>query len=155
MTQAMTERTYRAAHPDDAAICIDIRGRTRENAFSVEDLLALGISVDTWRESIESGAVPGYVCCVDARVIGYCFADAQTGEILVLAVLPEHEGAGVGRSLLTRVVDDFRERGFHRLFLACSADPAVRSYGFYRNLGWVPTGERDEAGDDILERFLR
>ena len=53
----MTERTYRAAHPDDAAIAIDIRGRTRENTFSADDLLALGISVERWRESIESGAV--------------------------------------------------------------------------------------------------
>lgn len=151
----MTRRTYRVARPDDAAICIDIRGRTRENAFSADALLALGISAQTWRDAIESGAIPGYVCCVDDQVIGYCFADAQTGEILVLAVLPEHEGLGVGRTLLQRVVDALRERGFHRLFLACSADPASRSYGFYRKLGWTPTGERDDAGDDILEQFLQ
>ncbi|WP_150609840.1 GNAT family N-acetyltransferase [Pandoraea cepalis] len=151
----MTQRTYRAACPEDAAICIEIRGRTRENAFSAEALLALGISVQTWCDIIESGAVLGNVCCVDDQVIGYCFADAQTGEILVLAVLPEHEGLGVGRALLQRVVDALLERGFHRLFLACSADPASRSYGFYRKLGWTPTGERDDAGDDILEHFLR
>lgn len=150
----MTEKIFRAARPGDAAICIDIRGRTRENAFSTDDLAALGITAETWRESIESGAVPGYVYCVDDKVVGYCFGDAETGEILVLAVLPEHEGAGVGRALLERVVDDFRGRGFQRLFLACSSDPAVRSYGFYRKLGWTPTGERDEANDDILERFL-
>lgn len=150
----MTERVYRAAHPDDAPVCIDIRGRTRENAFSVDELLALGISAETWREAIERGTVPGYVCCVDDQVVGYCFADAFTGEVLVLALLPEHEGAGVGRALLQRVVNDFRKRGFNRLYLSCSADPAVRSYGFYRHLGWIPTGQRDEAGDDILERLL-
>lgn len=151
----MTHRSYRAARPDDAAICIDIRGRTRENAFSADALLALGISAQTWHDAIESGAVPGYVCCVDDQVIGYCFSDAPTGEILVLAVLPEHEGLGVGRALLQRVVDALRTQGFHRLFLACSADPASRSYGFYRKLGWTPTGERDDAGDDILEHFLQ
>ncbi|WP_271408098.1 GNAT family N-acetyltransferase [Pseudomonas sp. Q1-7] len=147
----MSTRTFRKAVPTDAPTCIDIRARTRENAFSEEELRALGITVDTWSEGIRDGSSPGYVCCVDDQMIGYCFGDRDTGEIVVLALLPEFEGQGIGRALLQRVVDDFRAAGFQRLFLGCSADAAVRSYGFYRHLGWVSTGELDEIGDEILE----
>ncbi|MER2177626.1 MAG: GNAT family N-acetyltransferase, partial [Stenotrophomonas maltophilia] len=27
----------------------------------------------------------------------------------------------------------------------------VRSHGFYRHLGWRPTGEIDSLGDEVLE----
>ncbi|MCY1431979.1 Acetyltransferase (GNAT) family protein [compost metagenome] len=69
----------------------------------------------------------------------------------MLALLPAYEGQGTGKRLLQMVVDHLRELGFERLFLACSSDPSVRSYGFYRYLGWKPTGEQDEAGDEILQ----
>lgn len=150
----MTDFMYRKAVPQDAAACIAIRGRTRENAFSEAQLRALGITVDTWGAGIADGSCPGYVCCAGGAIAGYCFGERDTGEIVVLALLPEYEGAGVGKTLLRLVVDDFRARGFVKLFLGCSTDPAVRSHGFYRHLGWTPTGERDAAGDDILELRL-
>lgn len=153
---AMTSmsQTYRKAVPDDAAACIEIRGRTRENAFSEEQLNALGITVDTWREGIRDGSAPGYVCCVDEAVVGYCFADRESGEILVLALLPAYERAGIGRRLLQLMVQELRAHGFTKLFLGCSTDPATRSYGFYRHLGWQSTGQLDAAGDEILELVM-
>ena len=53
--------------------------------------------------------------------------------------------------LLDLMVADLRARGFERLFLGCSADPRVRSHGFYRHLGWRSTGTVDAAGDEVLE----
>lgn len=147
----MSTISFRKAVPADAATCIEIRALTRENAFSEEQLRALGITVDTWSEGIRDGSAPGYVCCVDDRMIGYCFGDRDSGEVVVLALLPGFEGKGIGKQLLQLVVDDFRATGFKRLFLGCSTDAAARSYGFYRHLGWVSTGELDDAGDEILE----
>ncbi|MCF7751390.1 GNAT family N-acetyltransferase [Bacillus subtilis subsp. subtilis] len=145
---------YRLAVPSDAATCIALRGRTRENAFSAEQLAALGITEESWADGIAQGALPGHVAEVDARMIGYCFGDRDSGEIIVLALLPDWEGKGIGRALLARVVEDFRGRGFRRLFLGCAADPAVRSHGFYRHLGWTPTGEIDALGDEVLALHL-
>lgn len=145
---------YRPALPADALACIDLRGRTRENAFSAAQLEALGITVDSWSQGIREGDLPGHVGIVGEQIVGYCFGERASGEILVLALLPEHEGTGMGRQLLQRVVDDFKAWGWDRLFLGCSDDPMVRSHGFYRHLGWRPTGARDAAGDEILELRL-
>lgn len=145
---------YRRAVPEDAERCVDIRGRTRENAFSADQLRELGITPGTWAEGIRDGSFPGHVCSVGGTMVGYCFGDRDSGEIVVLALLPEYENRGIGKSLLQRVIDDFRTAGRQRLFLGCSADPAARSHGFYRHLGWKPTGERDGLGDEVLELLL-
>jgi ribosomal protein S18 acetylase RimI-like enzyme len=142
---------YRRAIPDDTPACIVLRGRTRENAFSVERLAEAGVTLESWRSAVADGSLPGHVATLDGEIVGYCFGECETGEIAVLALLPAHEGQGVGRTLLALVVAEFKGLGFDRLFLSCSSDPAVRSYGFYRHLGWRSTGRFDDRGDEILE----
>src|SRR5262245_36824384 len=103
---------------------------TRQNAISVERLAAMGITVESWAEDIRAGVVPGHVCLCDERVVGYCFAARSSGEVVVLALLPEFEHQGIGKTLLHLVAQDLRDPGFRRLFLGCSPDPTTRSYGF-------------------------
>ncbi|MFD4837461.1 GNAT family N-acetyltransferase [Achromobacter sp. NPDC058515] len=145
--------SYRAARPEDVAACIDIRGKTRENAFSAEDLAAVGVTLESWSAAVADGSLPGYVATSGGRIAGYCYGDLSTGEIVVLALLPEYEGAGVGKTLLNLVVRVLKEQGFDRVFLGCASDPRVRSYGFYRHLGWRSTGTFDLANDEVLEFF--
>ena len=95
-----------------------------------------------------------YVCIEQERTVGYCCADRNTGEVVVLALLPAWEGRGIGKKLLAMVVTDLANLGFRRLFLGCSSDPKVRSYGFYRHLGWKSTGSFDANDDEVLELFL-
>jgi putative acetyltransferase len=140
-----------AARAADAAEFVRIRGLTRENAVSAERLAALGITVETWAADIVSGVLIGYVARRGDEIDGYCFGDTRTGELVVLALLPDAEGHGVGRTLLERVVQALADAGHRRLFLGCSKDPKVRSHGFYRHLGWRPTGQVDGNDDEILE----
>ena len=142
--------TYRQAIPEDTPACLDLRGRTRENAFSVAELEALGITLESWQAGIADGSLSGYVALVDGELAGYCIGDRDTGEIAVLALLPAYEGRGIGKALLALMVEEFKGLGFQRLFLGCSPDPQARSHGFYRHLGWKPTGEFDAAGDVVL-----
>jgi L-amino acid N-acyltransferase YncA len=146
--------TYRRAAPSDIAACIELRGKTRENAVSVERLRTLGVTHASWSAEVASGDLPGYVCEDEGRIVGYVFADKQSGEIVVLALLPEWEARGIGKKLLGMIVADFAQLGFQRLFLGCSSDPKVRSYGFYRHLGWKSTGTFDANNDEVLELFL-
>ena len=144
----------RPAVPADAAACVRLRGLTRENAISEERLRSMGITAASWAHDIECGALPGFVGEAGGRMLGYCFGARDTGEVVVLALLPEAEGQGLGRQLLGRVVDELRGLGHRRLFLGSSADPACRAHGFYRHLGWHSTGTVDRWGDEVLELLL-
>lgn len=147
----MQNLTFSPGLAKDTPAYIDLRGKTRQNAIDQERLAELGITAESWGEMIASGNLPGQVCHQDGKLIGYCFGDRESGEIVVLALLPEAEGLGIGKALLDRVMAELRAAGHARLFLGCSSDPASRSYGFYRYLGWTSTGETDQYGDEVLE----
>ncbi|OYO25768.1 GNAT family N-acetyltransferase [Janthinobacterium sp. PC23-8] len=151
MTTSFPTLTFQAALAQDAAAFITLRGQTRQNAVSAERLAEFGITAESWAEMMRSGNLPGYTCHTDGVLAGYCFGDRETGEIIVLALLPAVENRGAGKTLLNLVMQDLRAHGHERLFLGCSSDPASRSHGFYRHLGWTATGETDAHGDEVLE----
>jgi ribosomal protein S18 acetylase RimI-like enzyme len=142
---------FKPAPPDFAPEYVLLRGLTRENAISEDRLRELGITAESWAQDIRSGELQGIVAFSDQQMVGYCFGNSRSGEVVVLAVHPAFEGQGIGRRLLTLVVELLHSHGHERLFLGCSSDPAVRSYGFYRHLGWRSTGTVDERGDELLE----
>jgi len=141
----------RPALPSDAPECVRLRGMTRENAVSAERLASIGITAQSWAQDIEAGRLPGWVATDADELIGYCFGDSTTGEVVVLALLPACEGQGLGRKLLALVTEHLNSLGHRTLFLGCAADPKVRSHGFYRHLGWRSTGSIDRYGDEVLE----
>ena len=143
--------SFRLAIPQEIASCIVIRGRTRENAVPAARLADLGITESSWSGQVRQGELLGFVAEEDAVLVGYCFGNVASGEIVVLALLAAYEGRGLGRQLLTMTVDRLKLLGHSRLFLGCSDDPSHRSHGFYRRLGWRPTGQRDGFGDEVLE----
>ncbi|MBM3521852.1 MAG: GNAT family N-acetyltransferase [Alphaproteobacteria bacterium] len=146
---------FKTAPPDLAAEYIRLRSMTRENGVSEERLRALGITATTWANDILSKELQGFVAQSNGELAGYCFGNTKTGEFVVLAVKPVFEGQGIGRHLLSLVVDQLKLRGHKRLFLGCSSDPSVRSYGFYRHLGWLSTGAAEQRGDEVLELLLQ
>lgn len=143
----------RPATADDVPACVELRGRTRENAIPVDRLAAMGITAESWSADVGGGLLPGYVCVDREAIVGYCFGDVATGEVVVLALLPDYEDRGIGKRLLRRMVDHLAQSGHSRLYLGCSADPRTRSHGFYRHLGWRSTGSTDSNGDEVLELF--
>jgi len=146
---------FRPARPEDAVECVVLRGQTQENAVSRERLESMGITAQSWAEDIRTGELPGHVCRVQGRMVGYGFGSRSDGEVVVLALLPPFEARGIGKELLRRVCSDLIAQGHERLFLGCSSDPKSRSHGFYRHLGWRSTGAFDARGDEILEYVPR
>ncbi len=142
---------YRTAPADLSAEYIKLRGLTRENPITSNALRSLGITAESWAKDIRVGRTRGFIALSGGQVVGYGFGDSDTGEILVLAVLPAHEGLGIGQRLLSLLVELLKTLGHNRLFLGCSPDPTVRSFGFYRRLGWRSTGTLDAHGDEVLE----
>ena len=142
---------FRETEPADLEGLFSVRARTKENAFSREQLAALGITPESTAKGLASGWLKSCVCSDAAQLVGFCSGDGRTGEILVLAVLPQYEHRGIGTGLLTRIVERLRSVGCKNIWLAASSDAKSRAYGFYRSRGWRPSGDRDERGDEILE----
>ncbi|MFC7367145.1 GNAT family N-acetyltransferase [Vreelandella zhaodongensis] len=142
---------YRKTQSDDVSALFEVRGKTRENPISIQQLAQMGITHAAIVAGFESGEWFGWVCVSQERVVGFCTADMATGEVLVLAVLADFEGKGVGKQLLGNVVDQLQRSGANPIWLAADSNAGVRAHGFYRQLGWVPTGEVLENGDEILE----
>jgi ribosomal protein S18 acetylase RimI-like enzyme len=143
---------YRYTVSSDTSECLAVRGRTRENALSIADLVKYGVTPQSISQMLESGRLVGHVCTAAGSIVGFCSGDKQTGEIGVVAVLPDYEDQGIGKQLLSLVAKDLKSAGHKRLFLFCNANPTGRSHGFYRHLGWKPSGKLDpNNGDEELE----
>lgn len=141
----------RAAEGDDLKICNEIRGKTRDNPLTQEQLRSIGVTEEKWREYLDTNQIIGNVYECDGQVVGFCFADTQSGEVLVLAILAGYDNRGIGKKLLQDMIQKMHGLGHNKLWLGASPDPAIRAHGFYRHLGWVPTGRFDKNQDEILE----
>lgn len=123
-----------------------VRLRTRENALTIEELRVLGItpeSVETWL----TGSTSGWLCeTATNEVVGFCMADRSTGELLVIALLPEYEGRGIGGKLMQCAESWLAQSGCTRAWLTTDLDQTLRAHGFYLHRGWT---------DWKLERGLR
>ena len=126
---------FRETVPGDIEELFSVRSRTRENAFSKARLAELGITPEPTAQAMAGGQIKGWVCVHESRVVGFCSGDRRSGEVLVLAVLPDYEGRGVGTTLLARVVEWLRCASADVPWLAASPDRSTRAYGFYRSLG--------------------
>ena len=145
------EPRLREMVPDDSRRCFHIRARTRENALSEEQLREwYGLTPDSLAASF-GDTLRGWVHEHDGEVVGFAMGDATEGEVTVIALLPEHEGRGVGKALLDRVTGWLLEQDCAIPWLLTTADPALRAYGFYRAQGWRATGEVNEHGEERFE----
>lgn len=147
----MTALQYRKTQRNDVEAQFDVRSKTRENPISKARLAGMGVTPASMVEGLESGELCGWVCLNDTSVVGFCTGHIATGEVLVLAVLPAFEGRGIGKQLLGRVVEDLQQAGANLIWLSADSNSAVRAHGFYRQLGWLPSGEVLDNGDEILE----
>lgn len=149
----MAALQYRKTRNTDVEALFDVRGKTRENPIPKARLAEMGITPASMIEGLESGELLGWVCLSDSSVVGFCTGHIATGEVLVLAVLPAFEGQGIGKQLLSRVVADLQQAGANRIWLSADSNSAVRAHGFYRRMGWRPSGEVLANGDEILELY--
>lgn len=142
---------FREIGPDDAGALFAVRTATRENRLSREDLAARGITEQTvWNRL--AGSFRGWLCEDDGSVVGFAMGDGATGELEVIAVLPEHEGRGIGMRLIELVETWLAYRGWRELWLYTDPDPTLRAYGFYRARGWVDAGLK--GGNRVMKKRL-
>jgi ribosomal-protein-alanine acetyltransferase len=125
--------SIRPARVADVARITPIERRCFSDPWSVaafEDVFRfpLGLSLVAER----NGEIGGYL--VARAVVG-------EGEIMNLAVAPEHRGAGLGRRLLEAGLTALAERGVHQVFLEVRAGNAA-ARALYQRQGFLPVGRR-------------
>ena len=127
---------FRDITHDDIPALFAVRIATRENALSLEELAVLGITVESVRDMMKT-THRGWLCEVDGTMVGFAMGNGKTGEMWVVAVLPEFEARGIGAKLIALVEDWLWSLGWKELWLTTDIDTALRAYGFYVKLGWT------------------
>jgi len=127
---------FRDVVPLDVPALFYVRTRTRENAYTLEQLHALGITPQSVTQRL-AASFKGWLCTSAGQVVGFSMADRATGELWVIAVLPQHEGRGIGGRLMMLAEEWLWASGRSRAWLTTDVDPALRAYGFYRHRGWT------------------
>jgi ribosomal-protein-alanine N-acetyltransferase len=114
-------------------------------------------SSDELASSIAQPATVGWVVEEHGRVVGHILTAAacDAGEVILLAVHPEHRRRGLARDLLGAAMSQWAERGVREAWLEVRADnePAI---ALYRGLGWTDHGVRRRYYRDGTDaRLLR
>ena len=141
----------RVANANDVSAMFDVRLSTHENKVTRESLLNdWGITEATVAEALDQERTIAWVAEVGTVIAGFTIADRTSGEILVLAVRPEHEGLSIGKDLLHAACTWLFDNGQESVHLFANPDPSIRAYGFYRYLGWMTTGKMDRGDEEML-----
>ncbi|MEM7002212.1 MAG: GNAT family N-acetyltransferase [Pseudomonadota bacterium] len=121
--------------PADIPALFVVRPQTRENAMTVDELAAIGVTPATIGTAI-AGPQKGWLFEQAGEVGGFAMGDASQAELTVMAMLPHFEGQGIGGRLLTQVEGWLAEEGCSRIWLTTDINPQLRAYGFYLHHGW-------------------
>ena len=131
---------YRKMNVDDLPAVFSVRFSTIENAITMEELEEdYEITPKSLAEAMSSH-VCGWLCEDTKTVVGFSMGDRFNGEVQVVAVLPNYEGCGIGKTLLNEVQKWLFSEEHKEIWLGANPDPTLRAYGFYRKLGWQATG---------------
>lgn len=97
--------------------------------------------VECFDRSYQVDELPAYVACDGEEVVGLVsYAREEDANVLVmLNVLPQWQGRGVARRLITEVVETARADGAARLITATSNDD-LPALGLYQRFGFTIAG---------------
>lgn len=95
----------------------------------------------------------------DNAVLAGCGAlraiDPTHGELKSMRTAPDHLGRGVGRTLLTHIVEQARQRGYDRVSLETGSAPAFdAALHLYASFGFEACGPFDDYREDPFSRFF-
>jgi len=136
---------YRLIELPDIPDLFAIRTATDENNLSLKQLADLDITPETVRQKLLS-SYQGWLCWAGGRTVGFAMGNRLTGELWVIAVIPDYVKKGIGARLLQLTEEWLGQCGCRRLWLTTDTDPSLRAYSFYLKHGWK---------DDRIEDGLR
>jgi phosphinothricin acetyltransferase len=144
----------RPATPSDAAALADIYGDAVLHGFGTFEEVPPGpADMDGRRQAIQDQGLPYLVAEIDGRVLGFAYAGPfrpraayrYTLEDSVY-VSPEAKGKGVGRAVLSAVIEACEALGVRQLMAVIGDSENAGSIGLHRSLGFEQTGVGRSVG---------
>lgn len=145
------QAAYRGLMPDEFLDNISVE----ERAAAIREVIARNPEPEEGRRLVAE---------VDGVIVGIALLWAErsgepdTGEVILLYLVPEAWGRGIGTALLGRCVEEMRSIGYVQA-VPWVAEKNPRARRFYEREGWAPDGGRkaeDLGGGEIAEvRYRR
>lgn len=138
----------RDAAEDDIPAIFDVRTSVKENHISVEQMAAMGITVETICRALRDEPCIWIAEC-DGNIVGFSMADAANACVFALFIRPNWEGHGIGSLLMERAEAFLFER---HTSIWLGTDVTTRAAGFYERRGWKRMQIMD-SGDTRFEKL--
>ena len=142
---------FREIESNDIPGLFDVRLSANENQVTSEYLAGIGITPKSIADGL-AGPLKGWLCEVSGKVVGFSLGNKETGEMMVVAVLPEYEEMGIGKKLMKLIQEWLWACGHDEIWLLATPDPKLRASGFYEKLGWEKAGAGND-GHEILKLY--
>ncbi len=110
-----------------------VRNSVTENVLSNPALVS-----DADCEEFLTQRGKGWICEIEARLVGFAIADLKENNIWALFIHPEYEGKGIGSKLHDMMLDWYFRQGKKVVWLGTA--PRTKAERFYRKHGWKETG---------------
>jgi GNAT superfamily N-acetyltransferase len=123
----------RRACADDIPAMHTIRLQVSENRLSDPSLLTESDYLPFIDKQGET-----WVALIADQIAGFAAIDLTDQSVWALFVDPSHEGRGLGKQLMTSLIERARELGFSSLRLVTT--PGTRAEAFYLRGGWEQVG---------------
>jgi ribosomal protein S18 acetylase RimI-like enzyme len=142
---------YRSATVEDAAALANVEVKSIQYAYqnfmpsSYLEKIDVPDKTKRWENALQSTRDHRVVVAVhDETVVGFVGAgktkQENVGFITNLFILPEYWGAGIGKALMAKAMDVFRDFKFNAANLYAYCDN-TRARRFYERLGWTLNGQ--------------
>lgn len=132
---------FREIEVNDLDELLVVRSSTDENNMSIELLNSYGINTETTSIKMKDD-LKGWLCEIDNKIVGFSMGFAKSGEMWVIAVLPNFINRGIGCKLLS-LVEDYLFKTCDELWLTTDIDTKLRAYSFYKKNGWIDKEIKD------------
>ncbi|MCL4767815.1 MAG: GNAT family N-acetyltransferase [Hyphomicrobiaceae bacterium] len=150
----MAEIDLRAARHDDIpAITAIYRPAVISGTASFELEPPSGDEMRRRYEAIIGGGFPYFAAERQGVVVGYGYANAFRPRPAYrfsvensIYVAPDHQGQGVGRALLTALIEACTAQGFRQMIAVIGDSGQRASIGLHRSLGFTFTGTMHSVG---------
>ncbi|WP_159710914.1 GNAT family N-acetyltransferase, partial [Geminicoccus flavidas] len=129
----------------DVPALFRIRTAVVENAMTMAELAALGITPPSVAAALSRGEAAGWLALWGGQEAGFSMVRPAEGDVFALFVLPTYEGRGIGRALLREAERCLADRGVAEAWLCTGAEPGLRAPGFYRAVGWREAGRMPDG----------